>query len=792
MFKVLLQAFRSFRFRSLFFRILGMLLFLCIVPVIMIGLSNNWYSQKIIREEVEQSSVQMLEQTRRLMDVLLNEIDEISIRMAQKEAFDTLLTSGSVEGLQNELEDMQSDLLDTYINYPYVESIYLYFANEQMILTPLQGLVPLSRFDDTGWLRHYESMNKHEGKWFVRVTGNAEQAAAAGAGPKVTFIRTVPYQGGQIQGAVVINMNQPALFQSPSLRLMREGEEIWMVSPDGQYAFSNKTGYSVGREEFSSIRGRFDADHGSFLQLFRGKDYVFTYVESPYTEWKYVDVIPADSMYSRIKSIQSFMMIVAVISAVLAAPLSFFAAFKIYAPIYSVMEWIANKNLNGSGKYLRNNRNEIGYLFSNMIHISKVASEMEQKMREHLPLLRQSVLQKLIKERPENEEETARQLADLQLKVFSGGFIVFVLRIDGMREFALKYNTQDQNLIRYFICKLAEEVMQEEGMQAFSVYTHERDQIIIGNFKQDTQREDYERLAIAMANKISHLLKAYLNISIIIGIGRCKNSLGEICDSYNEAQSALDIQAYRGIQTVVPIWSVQLDRPAFIQIYEKFRETKQIILARLDTDKWESIERELEQLCAFVKSVKGVPFHMVQHVFFQLVLDVQLRAAMIGQEPEMDMDRLHEEFLKLDSVDAMGLAAWEAIKNTRLRLKENNRNYKSPVIKQILDYIAQNYDKEISLSGIADQLNLDPSHVSRLFRQEVHVNFMEYLISVRLSRAKELLLSDRTASIKEIGSKVGYVNPRSFNRIFKKYEGVTPGEYREIHGGQALDMNKVY
>jgi YesN/AraC family two-component response regulator len=68
---------------------------------------------------------------------------------------------------------------------------------------------------------------------------------------------------------------------------------------------------------------------------------------------------------------------------------------------------------------------------------------------------------------------------------------------------------------------------------------------------------------------------------------------------------------------------------------------------------------------------------------------------------------------------------------------------------------------------------------------------MDYLLSLRLKHAK-ILLSNSNYSITEISQMVGYFNPASFIRIFKKYEGMPPGQYRAEHTVKALDINQLY
>ena len=76
------------------------------------------------------------------------------------------------------------------------------------------------------------------------------------------------------------------------------------------------------------------------------------------------------------------------------------------------------------------------------------------------------------------------------------------------------------------------------------------------------------------------------------------------------------------------------------------------------------------------------------------------------------------------------------------------------------------------------EVDISPYYFSKLFKQETGGNFIEYLTEVRLRNARELL-KDSGLSIKEICAESGYSDPNYFSRIFKKYEGVTPSEFRE-------------
>lgn len=97
---------------------------------------------------------------------------------------------------------------------------------------------------------------------------------------------------------------------------------------------------------------------------------------------------------------------------------------------------------------------------------------------------------------------------------------------------------------------------------------------------------------------------------------------------------------------------------------------------------------------------------------------------------------------------------------------------------QFLQVIREFYcDPNFSIFTLADTFNISSSYMSLLFKQELHMNFSNYLATLRIDRAKELLRTT-DMSVDEISSAVGYTNVTSFGRKFKQEVGLTPTQYR--------------
>ncbi len=93
-------------------------------------------------------------------------------------------------------------------------------------------------------------------------------------------------------------------------------------------------------------------------------------------------------------------------------------------------------------------------------------------------------------------------------------------------------------------------------------------------------------------------------------------------------------------------------------------------------------------------------------------------------------------------------------------------------------YIHEHLGDAISIKEVAHHVHLNASYFSVLFKDETGVNFIDYVIKLRMKRAKELL-HHSSLSLDGISEQIGLQTTSYFIRIFKKYEGITPKQYRE-------------
>lgn len=116
---------------------------------------------------------------------------------------------------------------------------------------------------------------------------------------------------------------------------------------------------------------------------------------------------------------------------------------------------------------------------------------------------------------------------------------------------------------------------------------------------------------------------------------------------------------------------------------------------------------------------------------------------------------------------------------------QNSGNKNHSILKTAVDFIDSHYmDEEISLNTVANVANVSSNHFSALFSQNMGQTFIEYLTTLRMNKAKELLRCTGMRS-SEIAGEIGYKDAHYFSYLFKKTQGMTPSDYRKAREEKA-------
>lgn len=137
----------------------------------------------------------------------------------------------------------------------------------------------------------------------------------------------------------------------------------------------------------------------------------------------------------------------------------------------------------------------------------------------------------------------------------------------------------------------------------------------------------------------------------------------------------------------------------------------------------------------------------------------------------------YEKIMEIPSLKELRCKMAEILEGISDGGKDSQTGAYSESVQESLRLIEKNYNQNLSLEEICREVAVSKNYFSYLFKRETGMNLWNYLTIIRLQHAKRLLEETELKSY-EIAFQVGYDNPSYFSRIFRKYENMTPNEYR--------------
>lgn len=276
---------------------------------------------------------------------------------------------------------------------------------------------------------------------------------------------------------------------------------------------------------------------------------------------------------------------------------------------------------------------------------------------------------------------------------------------------------------------------------------------------------------------LQQLLLQYLNLPFSIGIsGPCgKSTLQQICD---ECAFALEQKFFHGENSILFFSDFSVSAKSS-DTYSYHVETEILeSLSRLDTVQ---VEQLLFPLAAEICQTAGSRQRCMERL--DEILSTFSRAAKLygggrsqfcAEQGEDWYTGLHGLTFSREVIPWFGSLIPPFCEYLR-RCK--NQQCRSEVL-LIQDYIREHYSEKITLEFAASYVFMSPAHFSKLFKRNTGKNFVDYLGEFRIEKAKRLLL-ESSLLIYQISEQTGYTSFNYFTKVFKKYTGVTPEEYRQ-------------
>ncbi|MDE7059908.1 MAG: AraC family transcriptional regulator [Lachnospiraceae bacterium] len=277
-----------------------------------------------------------------------------------------------------------------------------------------------------------------------------------------------------------------------------------------------------------------------------------------------------------------------------------------------------------------------------------------------------------------------------------------------------------------------------------------------------------------VAARISQLFQYYMSLSPAILYQSQIPDLIKARQTYHHFQEILELNFYGPIgQLDISSLTIASEVPML-----SYKELTSEILSIPTSSRFAYASQRLAELLELCHQQHVMPSRVIQY-FVRFLGELEYRTYgvssaahdQIADSTDSMRKALTEEELRKDLHNAL-----QSILAPEQSCSTQPLEY-SLEVTQALSYIQTSYQHKISLTSVSEHVGLSSGYLCRIFKEETGLSINAYINNLRMTKAGELL-KDKNSYIKEVAAAVGFEDQLYFSRLFKRYYGITPSEYR--------------
>ncbi len=753
---------------GLFSKIFAVLVGVSIVPVIACSLFFYFISRQNVEAEVSLSNLDTLKQTQMAVDNILEATERISQQIVRNKEVANFMTNPIDKSRQgNPAVTNAINVADSFSEgVQYIESISIYsFLNNMLVSSGTQRYAEM----DDSFMDNYGNSIRTKG--FTMWIEPDDSELFGEKSRSLQFVEFIFETFNKPEGIVLIKLRNDEFAKLINAMYIRKSGHIFVVNDKGKVILGrNRLPEAFDAADFL---GRYKATGEGYYKIDKGgQQLLVSFTTSRYNQWKYVAVLPVNEIYSRTHLIGGMIAFLCLTFVLLAVGLSFAASKGIYNPIGALDQWLRGRKRSAQGGELLKARNdELG--------------RIRQEIDDQLAKLRNYFLHRLTYGSVTDKDEIHTQADFLDIPV-DRQFVALLVELDRGGE-----GGADREATRAAVAGSVQGALAEAGCLLNVAWEYRDDSerlVAVTVFGAERPAADIWPVLAAAVGQARGRIGERCRATVTVAVGTAQTGLENIRVSYNEANEVLKHKFIKGADAVI----FSHEAAGGMSVDARKHYAKSQLTNCLDARD----RRQLEKLLAkFKASMKTQVSAKAAYVFYcKDIIDI-LREYLRGLGPRFAAERaalkdMFDNFEKrFDNIDAAVAAIMDCAAQALEKLeKESPEAARRQAVGKAVAIIAAEYGDDIGLTYVCEKVGMSEPYFSKIFKEELGQNFKDYLTGIRLDKAKELL-RDTDATIAAVADQVGYNNTNQFAKMFKKYEGVTPGAYRESARNKSRVIN---
>lgn len=745
---------------------LFLILFGCIIlPVSIACVTFNWQAENLVRTQTEQTNSTYLTSLSTQLESALN---AQRVQMLDYSVKETLTGSFRSSKFAKEVAALLTNAMSTN---EYLETVFVLDPSTNRVASSIgcfDAEIYFSkycRFSGCSFESLYDMLCVNRGFSFIGVMDYTRYSRIKNQPESCALLLLYTYFPEQVYGAnyVMGFVLNPALAEklTDGCAIKRQGE-VCIFDAAGVPIYS-----TFAQPESLPL---FDDNEVHSCRI-GDTDYQVQSLSGTYG-LQYVSIIPTSEYYSGLQPIRSFTLLLILILLVLIVLISAIFSSRISRPIIRLANSFSEPPIDDPCSAAIESTAVYRSIRSNINEIRASNEKLSTLMKSGQEQLRSKLLLDILRGRPQDKALLSYQLAELDAQFPYKYYTLVLLSFDFYKRAYLDYTPVELAHMQDGICKLTAAWVYPFEQKIEYVECMPRTFAFIVNMDELNLTALHRELA-----QILHLADIENDqLRLIFVTTSFVNQLEELPELYQSAKNALRYRVLNRQSQLIQSMHLPSAREYLSFLTD---ENKNYIVNYITSDNADAAKNYIVALIE-QSAENGTPYeHLITSLSSILSLIAQLLTARsIPFFSLFDADPF-AELSSLNNLDEIGDFFRSVCTKATAALIEHQRQ-EPDILHRSLDYIAKNYHNRISLDDVSAYVGYSPKYFSRYFKDQAGITFVNYLNRLRIQAAKELL-RDENISIKEIAVQVGFENTNTFFRVFKQFEGVTPGQYRVAH-----------
>lgn len=753
----------------MYWKLSALSILLTCLPITIVSAINWNVGNQYLIKQYQHNNEQLLQDTSRQIDDQITQLIQYSLHMIANPIFKSSIANMNfVNEFEMTLE--LSDTLDFIENgYPLIDQAYLYIENQNKVMQSTLGLRSL---DSPAAASSWKSlMNEDKGIfWTNKLIRPFNKDDSKNA-----IVMKLPFNSQKPFGALVLYVN-PSKFHlnsnSEQISYVLDGEDTLIGQSDASKDYPN----ALPRiQEFLSANGR-SYDSEFHFRLPVDNDVMLMNTLSFWklgSIWTYVSGTPASAITAPNQPYKQVVLIYWAISLLIALGVSWFASHRMYKPIRKIVDLFKEEKAKDPSQY-----NEIEYIEEKWKQHRFAAESLQNQLNVSIPKVREAFINQFVSGQATHltESEIKEKLLALQLDITDQHFSVIICRPYTLSRDSGPLTARDDQLLTYAAINVLQQLSEPVTSYMHTINFMDSSFAMILIFPSSSSSDELKKQLLQLSTDMIHTLRDVLNMKATIIMNGPTHSWSNVPFLLEQAKKALNYRSFISdsqlldAELVLEQVNMQSDFP--LELEQEFTHTLNLGLE----------EESVEILTRLVMALQngGAPEWVVHQVLMRLKNNLYRAMLQSGHNPYALYDgvKLQKELMELH--DSNACIHWFRTNIIRPYIEILNKSYEHSikhVVDQIISTINENYMCDLSLETFASEANVSISQLSKAFRQMTGTNYIDYLTSIKINHCKQLLITT-DMKIHEIAKSAGY-QPPYFNRMFKRLEDLTPGQYRE-------------